>query len=250
MNPQILEKVGFTKGEIRIYVALLELGETTTGPIIDKSRISSSKVYEILEKLIQKGLVSYTIKEKTKYFQPASPKKIEDYIQRQKRKLEQTEKEIIDLIPLLEEKQKLSEEAQTVSVYEGFEGIKTVFNRILSTLKKGEAYYVFTLDDTAESIELQRFFLNYHAKRASKGIIAKLLSKEKYKNQLKKVFPKYKYSERRFINRAFPTGVFIFKDHVMHFIYKPKPTLFVIKSKSNYESYKNFFNEIWEKATP
>jgi sugar-specific transcriptional regulator TrmB len=250
MDTSILEKAGFTKGEIRVYLALLELGETTTGPIIDKSRISSSKVYEILDKLIQKGLVSYTVKNKTKYFQPASPNKIKEYLQLKKKEFEDTEKQIENLLPQLEEKQKSSEDSQTTSVYEGFEGIKSVFNQILSSLDKGEEYYAFTLDEEVTSEELKVFFLNYHTKRIQEGIKVKLLSNEVIKKKIKKKFPQYKLSERRFIDHSFPNGVFIFKNYVMHFIYKPKTTLFVIKSKQNFESYKKFFLELWNKATP
>jgi len=248
MDASILEKIGFTKGEVRIYLALLQLGETTTGPIIDKSRISSSKVYEILNKLIQKGLVSYTFKNRIKYFQPTSPERIKEYIETERRKFEEIDNDVGKLIPEFLVMQKESEAKQITSVYEGFEGIKTVFNRILDTLKSGEEYYAFTVDEEVDSEELRLFFLNYHTKRAKKGIGVKLLSNIKFKEQLKKRYPQYKLSERRFIEHAFPTGVFIFKDNVMHFIYKPKPTLFVIKSKQNYESYKKFFLELWNSA--
>ena len=60
--------IGLTQREVKVYLALLKLGESTTGKIIQESGISSGKIYEILEKLIGKGLASYTIKEKTKYF--------------------------------------------------------------------------------------------------------------------------------------------------------------------------------------
>lgn len=244
----ILEEAGLTKGEVKVYLALLELGETTSGPIIDMSGISSSKVYEIIEKLIQKGLASYIIKGEVKYFQPASPEKIRDYIDAKKKILNETGKEIEKIIPELKRKQKLSEDMQTSSIYEGFEGIKTVFNRILDSQKKGEEYYVFTLDEETSSPQLREFLLNYHTKRVDRGIKVKLLSNSKFKNEIKKKYPHYKLSERRFVERAFPTGIFILKNMVIHFIYNPKPTIFVITSRQNYESYKRFFLDLWKDA--
>ena len=53
MNEQLLEEIGLTKGEIKVYLTLLRLGETTTGKIIEKAQISSGKIYEILDKLIK-----------------------------------------------------------------------------------------------------------------------------------------------------------------------------------------------------
>ena len=44
MNEKLLEEIGLTKGEIRVYLTLLKLGETTTGKIIDNAEISSGKI--------------------------------------------------------------------------------------------------------------------------------------------------------------------------------------------------------------
>ena len=63
---------------------------------------------------MQKGLVSYTIKNKTKYFQPTSPEKIKDYIESEKRKLEKIDEDIEKLIPDLVVMQKESEAKQTL----------------------------------------------------------------------------------------------------------------------------------------
>ena len=91
---KILEEIGFTKGEIKVYLTLLELGSTTTGDVIKKSKVSPSKVYDILEKLIQKGVVNYVIKGKVKYFEAASPKRILEYLQEKGKKIKAQEKEL------------------------------------------------------------------------------------------------------------------------------------------------------------
>lgn len=246
MDENILLEAGFTKGEIRVYLALIEIGESSSGLIIDKSHISSSKVYDILEKLIQKGLVSYIYKEKIKFFQPASPKKLLDYIEKQKKKISITEKGIQKLVPILENKQKISQEIQSASVYEGYEGIKSVFNRILDSMNKGDEYYVFTLDESANSENFRLFLDNFHTKRIKKGINVKLLSMERYRGR----FKERKLSQRKFINHTFPNGVYIFKNQVMHFMYRPKPTLFIMNSKQNYQNYRKFFLDVWKKANP
>ena len=85
MNKEIFKQIGFTDGETKVYLALLKLGSTTAGPLTHKSRVSRSKVYEILERLMEKGLVSFIIKEKTKYFQAAEPSKIQDYLEKKEK---------------------------------------------------------------------------------------------------------------------------------------------------------------------
>ncbi len=58
MNTAILEKAGLTKNEIKVYLTLVEKGESTSGPLIRAIGINSSKVYESLERLPKKGLVN------------------------------------------------------------------------------------------------------------------------------------------------------------------------------------------------
>src|SRR3989338_7686286 len=147
MDIKILETAGFTNGEVRVYLSLLELGETTTGGIIKKSKITGSKVYEILDKLIEKGLISYIIKEKTKYFQASSPKRLLDYINKKQEDIIKQRTEIESIIPSLESIKQSKEPTQTSQIFEGYEGIKTVFNLILETLQKNEEYYAFSLGE-------------------------------------------------------------------------------------------------------
>ena len=75
-----LIKMGLTSGEAKVYVALAEIGSTTVGPIVNKSKVAYSNIYEILNRLIDKGLVSFIIKEKTKYFQAATPNNIKKFL--------------------------------------------------------------------------------------------------------------------------------------------------------------------------
>src|SRR3989344_9541248 len=98
MNTSSLREAGLTEGEIKTYLALLEIGSSTTGPILEKTGIARSIIYTILEKLIQKGLVIVIIKEKTKYFQAADPRKIIDYLDEREKKFEDNKKEIENIL--------------------------------------------------------------------------------------------------------------------------------------------------------
>jgi hypothetical protein len=54
----------------------------------------------------------------------------------------------------------------------------------------------------------------------------------------------------RYTPQKLPTGVFIFKNHVLSVIWGKKPIAFLIKSKENYLRWQNFFEEQWAKSTP
>ncbi|MEM4152831.1 MAG: helix-turn-helix domain-containing protein [Candidatus Pacearchaeota archaeon] len=94
MYELLLEKAGLTKGEAKVYLTLLKIGETTTGNIIKESGLSGSKVYEIINRLIKKGLVSFIVKERTKWFKAATPRKLLEYLDMKTKELNKIKKRI------------------------------------------------------------------------------------------------------------------------------------------------------------
>ena len=99
MNESLLEKLGLTKGEIKVYLALNTLGESTVGPIGAESKVSKSKIYDILAKLIYKGLVGYIIKDGVKYFLANDPHVILDYMEKKEDELGLIKQEVTTLLP-------------------------------------------------------------------------------------------------------------------------------------------------------
>ena len=59
MKPDILRNIGLSEGEITIYSALLDLGKAPVNKIHEKVGIERRNIYDILNKLIERGLVSY-----------------------------------------------------------------------------------------------------------------------------------------------------------------------------------------------
>src|SRR3989344_7078089 len=209
---KILEEIGFTKGEIKVYLTLLELGSTTTGGIIKKSKVSPSKVYDILEKLIQKGVVNYVIKGKVKYFEAASPKRILEYLQEKEEKIKAQEKELNKVLPQLIQKQKLIESIQEAKVYKGWKGVQTAFNFILEVLKRGENYIGFVATEKEQqSKEVQLFFAKYHKKRYERGLKVSLIANEKTKHIFEgPIYKEFKNFHVKYVKHIVPTGTLIF----------------------------------------
>ena len=60
MDTKILKEIGLTDTEIKIYLALLSLGATSAGKIVEDTGIYRKNLYDALNKLIEKGLTSET----------------------------------------------------------------------------------------------------------------------------------------------------------------------------------------------
>src|SRR3989338_6418545 len=92
-----LQDLGLSKNESLIYLFLLKHGSTTTGSIIKETHIANSRVYESLNSLTSKGLVTYTIQKDGKHFEAMDPKAISEREEDRKRKIEALIPELIKM---------------------------------------------------------------------------------------------------------------------------------------------------------
>jgi len=240
MEVSLLEKIGLTKNEITIYLSLLELGTTTTGPLSKKSGLHSSRVYESLNKLIEKGLAGFVIKANRKYFSAADPDKILDIIEEEKRQAEQ-------LLPQLRllKKEKAVEEKSTV--YEGYKGVKSVYDNIIRTLNKEDEILVFGARGADESFMSKTFFKEYTKRRITKGIKMKMIFNDDAR-ETGKYYSKLQNTEVKYMPKDMktPAAVDIYSNNVGTLILKPKPMVFLITSKEVADSYRQFFKMFWK----
>jgi HTH-type transcriptional regulator, sugar sensing transcriptional regulator len=239
-----LKEIGLTDGEMRVYLALLELGSSSTGNITRKSRISGSKVYEVLDRLKAKGLASETVINGVKYFEASNPARIIDYLE-EKENLISAEKQVAHkILPELLLRWKTTKKSE-VKIYLGFEGLKTANEDIISTLKKGEEWLSMGLSDQPQSWEI--YFNKRQEVRAKKGIIHKHLINEKYKS-LHQKRKGLAFTEFRFLPKELemPTSTEIYKDKVIIMVIAPdNPMAIMIESRAVAESFRKYFKVMW-----
>ena len=249
MQP-ILKEIGLTESEIKVYLSLLELGSSTAGPIIDKSKISSSKIYEVLERLMQKGLISYIIKSKTKYFDAEPPKRIKQYLKEKQKQLEDQEKALNKIIPELELKRKLAQEKNEASVFKGLKAIKNFYLNILTELKSKEEYYVLGANYGDYCFVITSFFENYHKQRVKKGIKLKMLANKDAKAT---IVPSCKRnSQIKFLPKDLMTNMMtiFYKNKAFICFLTKEPTGFLIENQEVVEGFKTYFKTFWKVAKP
>lgn len=247
MEPETLQKVGLTQNEGKIYLALLKLGTSKAGEILKESNINSGKIYDILENLKKKGLISESVINNVKLYTASPPSEILDYIKRKKDELEQEEKIFKSSLKELEQLRNTKTKDVKTITYIGFRGLKTAVNEVTKTLKPKDI--VLTMGNTSTKDKaLNDFFIDWSYKVMAKKIHMKLLYSDKgiQYQEAKKL----KNVEARAFEGLTPVTVGIYgEDKIIIYNWEPL-TAILIYSKGVAESFKNFFYQLWKQAKP
>ncbi|MBI4980986.1 hypothetical protein HZC30_05525 [Candidatus Woesearchaeota archaeon] len=244
MNEKLLEEIGLTKGEIRVYLTLLKLGETTTGKIIEEAQISSGKIYEILEKLIKKGLASYIIKEKTKYFSAASPNRILDYLHEKEKNFKEKEQEIIKELPALLSFEKAGKKEYETNLFKGFKGIQTAIFEALEDLTSKDEILAMGIRSSKEK-QYNLLWQRWHKERVKKKVSCKAIFSDR-NTEYYRLFKKMKYMKVRVLKGITPSAIDVMKDRVLIFTYGKEPSCLSIKNPELAQSFTTFFYNLWK----
>ena len=241
---QKLIELGLTKNESSIYLFLLKNPNSTTGPIIKETKIANSRVYETLNNLIDKGLVTYTVQKSGKIFNTSPPEKFIEQEEERKKKIEL-------LVPELK-KLKLEKEFQTsTAVFEGFEGFKTAFKKIIDDCPPKETIYILGFSEQQFATKsLQTFITNMNLKSARKKQKLKIILDRSTKKSLGKDREKEKYTQVKYMPPGYisPAAIDVFQDYVYIFLWEKKPFVFMIKNERIAQSFKQYFNFMWTVA--
>ena len=244
MDEYLLEEIGLTRGEIKVYLTLLKTGETTTGKIIDKAQISGGKVYVILDKLIKKGLVSFIVKEKTKYFSAVTPNKILEYVDEKEKSLEMKKKRIKEQLPSLLSLQDLSAKKYDSQLFLGYNGIKTVIFDVLSKLSVKTEVLIMGINLSRDE-KYNLLWKNWHQERIKKGILCKMLFPDK-DSDFFKIFSRMKKTESRILKGIAPASVGILGEQILLTTYGEEPSSLLIKHPEIVKSFTTFFENLWK----
>ncbi|MCX6767933.1 MAG: hypothetical protein NTY90_04380 [Candidatus Micrarchaeota archaeon] len=236
MDVSALEDIGLSAAEARTYLALLELGSTTTGAVIRKSGLYSSVVYHSLQKLVRRGLAAYVSKRGRRFFQAAEPGRLVDYAEEKRRRIEEA-------LPELEAKK--AEYVEEMAVYEGLKGFGTVFDGLLAEMKAGEEHLVSGIPSNLPEVEA--FFRRFWKKRARRGVRVRALFNESARpagrSRAKIPLSRVRYMPEGMVT---PAAIAVFHDKTVIMATQKRPfKCFVIKSRDVADSFTAQFEYMW-----
>ncbi len=243
-----LSKLGFSNNEARTYAALVELGEARAGRICEKTNIPSSHIYQILDSLTNKGVISFKILNNKKVYLANKPESLNILISDKKEELTNIEKSVLESISLLKVMPKNQETSSDYKYFEGLSGIKSLWAEFTEMLQPRAEILVCT--GAEESFkEINDLYLEYHRQRVKKNVSERMilpLGAVKMGQERKKIGK----IDIRYAKKQSDMEFIVYKDNVIiqYTREKTKPRAFMINDKIFSEGFKEIFEIMWKKS--
>lgn len=225
-------EAGLTRIEARLYAELVGHGKSQAGELSRKTGIHRRNVYDALERLIKKGLVSFIKENNQRFYLPESPDCIKNIIEEKNAAIER-------ILPEL--KMKFSEQKlkQQTMFYRGINGIKSILEDQIRTAKP-----VYIIGGERDIKTPLRFYATkYKQERIKQRIPLYIIfsgKKPDFNIPLAKI--------RTIARELSPVSTNIYGDNVAIITWTREPIAILIKSREIAKTYKTYFDIIWERA--
>jgi len=237
MDPS-LEDFGLTETESKVYIALLKRGTSRAGRLAKETNVHRRTVYDILERLLEKGVISYITINNVRFFEAISPDKLMILLKEREDRLKR-------FLPELQAIHDSHKNKRETLFFRGKEGLKSIFD---DQIKVGKDIYFMGKGVEVNDI-LKFYFHKFDKQRVEKNINIKMVFDSKAKNveSIKKI----PNAEIKYINEwnSSPLSAYIYGDNVSLVLWGQDPIAILIRQAEFAEGFKNYFNVLWTSAT-
>jgi sugar-specific transcriptional regulator TrmB len=233
--------LGFPENEVKVYIALLDLGSSTAGKITKKSGINRTNVYDALERLLEKGLATYVIMSNRKYFEATAPDNLINFFEEKEKEISEQKKDAESLITEIKKRRRLDRAPQESTIYKGKKGLKNIAEDII---EEKNTLYVFCAEGNFKEI-FTHYFEQWHSKRIKNNLKIKIIYNRKIRGR-----KRYRLMDMRFNSsiEPNPATTWIYGDKVAIIVWSEQPVATLIRSKDVSTSYRQFFEMIWSNS--
>jgi len=242
MIEDLLLELGLKDKEIKVYLSIVKSEGISATELAKKTKLNRTTIYDIIENLIEKGLITQQIKEKKKTFQTVNFNKFIS-------KLKDKEKIAYLAIRELNNLYIPSKKDYEVEVFEGVEGVKSYFDNVESLLKTKKLKDYLVFGSSLQTIKRIKFYIISRIKDSLlllKNVDFRIIWN--YSAKSEEIIKNLQFIKSKFLPKDVKTTctTVIANDSIALFIYTNKPIIIKIKNKDVSETYKNHFNMSWD----
>ncbi|MCX6804288.1 MAG: hypothetical protein NTY48_07035 [Candidatus Diapherotrites archaeon] len=237
----VLEEFGLNSKEAELYLVLLKSNHSTAAELSKKTSILRQSVYDILDKMLSRGIISESISDNTKVFHAADPKVLLQMLEN-KRKL------LSEAMPEFAEIMQDSKSSQKVQTFVGYKGLKSIWDDMLVVGK--DTYFIIDYDVFGKLFK-ELFIQNFIAKRVEKGFWHHVIFTSKTTPKIYEKSEPARLREVRYLLslNGFKSTIFFYGEKMGFFTTGVLPTAILIENKEAVASIKSIFKLLWEQST-
>lgn len=240
-----LTALGFSEKEAHLYATIVELGETTIGPLEKKLQTHKQILYNLIDKLNKRGVVLTTHKNGRKYFSIADPDILRSQIEAQKAIVE-------SLVPKIYANSGAVKQLSEIRTYDGLTAVHAFHLKMFKQCPKEAIVEILGAGGDAFLKIAQQcsFFDRYENIRVQEKISHKLLMYENQRND-DRAYVERKYVEAKYLPEHFiqPIATQIWPDRIAILFFDQAPKIIEIKSAKITEGFRNYFSLLWKIAS-
>lgn len=247
MKLEELQELGLSDGQVRVYTAILELGSAAINRIHERTGLERRAIYDVINKLIERGFISYTIERGKRTYQVTHPRNLREEIGKKKQALEM----LSGKMDQIDEAYRAAKPDVRAEVYRGNDAMKALLNEAL----EHEATYWIGGNSGVEAQtgpSMKRWFKKWTARRVElKRFMYDLVD---YGTSLEDFPPEdvaghkrnyYKYCQLPKELRS-PMVIIMFGDKVAQVLWSGQSFAFVLESGEIRESFMKYFHYFWK----
>lgn len=231
----LLNKLGLSDAEVSVYLYLLERGSPLSVSDMAKG-ISSFRpiVYKALGLLLDRGMVTATVKGKRKLYLAEHPEKI-------RAMLKDVSIDIEETLPDLEDIYRAPKDKPTIKFLEGKKGITFVYTDIVDSLKRGDAFYRYT---SSVDLDKAKKYLpkDYREKRDNKNIERYVIRSKSTESDIKPDLNRN--------TKVVPSDFDLFDQNIIQLIYGSKVAIIDLNTETSFiidnEKFADFQKKIFK----
>lgn len=242
MAHTVFDSLGLTSSEAKVYETLLEFKTASIGEIASYAKIHRRNVYDVVQRLLNKGLVFQVLPKKNLVYQPVHPEKLRELLDYQAQELER-------LLPAMVRRFNDRHIPQASYVYRGVGGLK---NFIGLMLEERKTIYGIGSKGIWFDPRIENFVL--HASKKYRGL--RLKSYLIYDHEMRKrpevleiIGKPHKFLPKKYSGQS---SVSIFGDYVAVYSgmtakkFGEDISIFILKDKSLAKDYKKWWQFMWD----
>ena len=238
MEAKELIEAGLTKNQAKVYLGVLKSPGQTGGGISKKVSMDRSFVYNILDSLAEKGLISYIVKERNRLYYPADPENLLKDIEEKRTRVSK----VVQELKTIKEQTKPK---RSVRVYEGKAGLKAYIRDFL----EADRFETLGGGGKLNILEALKYEYPHYLKEFNKKKInGKLITSPNNKKIMKKIYQKSKVEIKAFEGLKSEVSFTIFKDKLAIYSAQEKPFVIIIEDETVAQALKDYFDKIWQYA--